>query len=220
MIGVAFSESPLGPFVDLLEHPLVGGGNGGVGDGVFKHAGTEDSLLDFEEFAIDAFVLAEPSGARTFYCTTYSPLSVIRATPMKSATELDDGSWKIVAEPDVHSWEGLVNEGTFVLQHEGTYHLMYSGNGADTPDYALGIAVGASPLGPFARRADNPFLHANPEASFFGPGHHCVVEGAFGDLLMFYHTKVGTDVSFDRRVRYAPLAFGPDASITLPVPQP
>jgi beta-xylosidase len=220
MIGVAFAENPLGPFVDLLDHPLVGGGYGGVGDGSFEYVDTETPLFDFEEFAIDAFILAGPSGERTFYCTNYLPLSVIRATPMLGAAEVDDSGWQVLAEPDVHSWEGLVNEGTFVLEHGGTYHLMYSGNGADLPEYGLGIAVGSSPLGPFAKRDDNPFLHANPEASFFGPGHHGVVEGAFGDLLMFYHTKVGDAQEFNRRIRYVPLSFLPDGELSMSVAQP
>jgi GH43 family beta-xylosidase len=97
---------------------------------------------------------------------------------------------------------------------------MYSGNGADTADYGVGIAEGSTPLGPFTKREDNPILHAAPQAQFYGPGHHSVVEGAEGDLLMFYHTKVAPELGYDRRIRYVPVSFSADGPLTLDVPQP
>ena len=220
MIGVAYSDSPLGPFEEVYDHPLAGGGFGGVGDGVFEYRGTEQSDLDFAEFTIDAFVLAADDGSLTFYATAYTPLSIIRATPMTDYVTLPDVSPKTVLEPDAGSWELFGMEGPWVLEHDGSYHLMYSGNLAETADYAVGVAVGATPLGPFVKREDNPLLHKSEEADFWGPGHHSIAAGACDDLLLFYHTKVSPEDGFDRRIRYAPVSFDESGLLQLDAPQP
>ena len=43
-----------------------------------------------------------------------------------------------------------------MLKHNGTYYLMYSGSGANGPEYAIGYATSESPLGPFTKFAGNP----------------------------------------------------------------
>jgi beta-xylosidase len=43
-----------------------------------------------------------------------------------------------------------------MLKRQGTYYLMYSGSGADGPDYAIGYATAKSPLGPFTKHSGNP----------------------------------------------------------------
>ena len=43
-IGVAFADTPEGPFTDVFDHPLVGSGHGGVGDGVYVGGGTEPDI--------------------------------------------------------------------------------------------------------------------------------------------------------------------------------
>jgi beta-xylosidase len=85
-------------------------------------------------------------------------------------------------------WEGtLINEGPFVLKHRGTYYLMYSGNGATDPWYAVGYAAAASPLGPWKKFAGNPILRRTKTIS--GPGHHSVIESPDGkELFIVYHT--------------------------------
>lgn len=226
-IGVARSDTPLGPFLEIYDHPFVGGGHGGVGDGVYGYDPGDEEwdyhasfITDFPEKAIDAFVLAATDGSLTFYFSAYNPLSIIQGVPMKDPTHLEDVTPKTLLESDPLGWEGFVAEGVWVVEHAGSFHLMYSGNGADRPEYAVGVASGEAPLGPFTKYAENPILYMNPEADFWGPGHHCVVEGAFGDLLMFYHTKVSKEPAFDRRIRYAPMEFGPEGHVTLAAPQP
>ncbi|NOZ00472.1 MAG: family 43 glycosylhydrolase [Deltaproteobacteria bacterium] len=216
-IGVARADTPKGPFIDVFDHPLVGGGYGGVGDGKYQYDPGDGEYdfraafaLDFEEKAIDAFVLKASDGSLTLYFSAYRPFSMIYGVPMTSWTSVADEAPTTLIEPDPQGWEGFVAEGAWVVEHDGRFHLMYSGNAADMPQYSIGAAVGDSPLGPFVKYAENPILSQDPDADFFGPGHHCLVEGAFGDLLMFYHTKVSKQQGFDRRIRYAPVAFDGD----------
>ena len=202
-IGVARADGPEGPFVDVYDHPLVGGGHGGVGGGTF--AGNR--LSDFREYAIDAFVLRTSGGDLALYHTAYDPLSHLLVQPLSDYTTLEGADATEALRPLTDTWEAAVVEAPWVLEQGGRYHLMYSGNGANTADYALGAAVGDDPYGPFDRYPDNPWLEKDPEATFWGPGHHSVVAGARGDLLAFYHTKSGSEVAWDRRIRYVPVSW-------------
>jgi beta-xylosidase len=200
-IGVARADSPLGPFEEIYDHPLVGNGHGGVGDGVL---GEPDA--DLEERAIDAFVLARQDGSLTLYFSVNEPLATLYAIPMRDHSTLEDVEPTRLFGPEA-VWESVVCEAPFVTEHAGELHLTYSANLAPTVDYAVGGAVGSAPLGPFTRYAENPILSKDPSLDFFGPGHHSIVRGAHDDLLIFYHTKTSPQAGYDRRVRYAPIRF-------------
>ena len=200
-VGVARSDSPLGPFVDLYDHPFVGAGYGGVGNGIVG-----EKPLDLEERAIDANVLEGEDGSLTLYFVANDPLSTIEAIPMIDYETLaDEPPTRLLAPTD--PWEGIVCEGPFAVEHDGRVHLGYSGNAAPTVDYAIGGAVASSPLGPFERYPDNPLLAQMPDIELYGPGHHSLVAGAHDDLLIFYHTKSTSRPGYDRRIRYAPARF-------------
>jgi len=215
-IGLAWSESPLGPFEDVFDHPFVGGGYGGVGEGTFPNGVPQD----FDEYAIDAFVLAPRAGGLVFYYVAYDPVSKIYAVPMVDYETLSDEEPVVVLEPQLTSWEGFIVEGPWITEHEGAFHLMYSGNFANTVNYGLGVAVSTDPMGPFERYPNNPLLEVDLEAGFYGPGHNSVVEGAYDDLLLFYHTKVDVVQEWLRRIRYVPISFDAQGLIRLDVPAP
>jgi beta-xylosidase len=215
-IGVARSSSPLGPFTEVYDHALVGDGYGGVGDGE-----SDGGPLGFdpEESAIDAFVLAGVDGSLTMYFAAYKPQSCIFGLPMVNHATVSNQPPRELICPDLTGWEGFVNEGPWVVERDGRYLLMYSGNGANTINYAVGYATADDPLGPFVKSPGNPILRTNPDAGFWGPGHHSLARGAFDDVLIFYHTKLGREAGWDRNVRYAPVTFD-DGGVRLEVPQP
>ncbi|MEZ5374351.1 MAG: glycoside hydrolase family 43 protein [Microthrixaceae bacterium] len=216
-IGVARASSPLGPFVDALDHPLMGAGYGGVGDG--DYSDPPGLIANNEEKAIDAFVLQTASGELYLYATNYHPIAEIVVVPMDDPVTLR-GNPTIALDVDTSGWELFIREAPVVLEHDGLFHLMYSGQGANSPCYAVGVATSQSPLGPFTRRVDNPILRQAPDAGFFGPGHHSVVEGADGDLLAFFHTKLDGGFGYDRRIRSAPIGFNVDGDVTFDPPPP
>ncbi len=217
-VGVAFAASPEGPFEEVYDHPLVGGGYGGIGNGVFEQRDKGFPALDFDEFSIDAFVLAASDGSLTLYATSYNPMSMIVAIPMSDYATVVPENARVVVEPAPSGWEFLVTEGPWVVEVADSIVLMYSGNSADSNDYALGIAVADNPLGPFEKAASNPFLKAVPDKGFFGPGHHSVAPGACNDRLMFYHTKVTQAQGWERRIRYTPIAFSGTEVVLPPLP--
>jgi xylan 1,4-beta-xylosidase len=117
------------------------------------------------------------------------------------------GDPKVVIYP-TEEWEmrsGWVTEGPFMLKHNGTYYLMYSGSGADTPNYGIGYATSKSPMGPFVKYAGNPIVHRG--GNVVGPGHHCVVTGPDGKLWMLYHQKWDDSLSFHRFLALDPIWF-------------
>jgi len=70
------------------------------------------------------------------------------------------------------------------VQHGDRFYLFYSGNDFSTPDYGTGVAVAASPLGPY-RKMERPLLRST--AQWAGPGHPSVAPGPDGELWLFFH---------------------------------
>lgn len=194
-IGVAVADSPEGPFVDRVK------------------------LCDN---AIDPNLFRDEDGGLYLYYVQW-PDSRITVQKMKSPTEKDGAPVELFrpAEP----WEtkcGRVTEGPFMLKHGDTYYLLYSGSGADSPDYGVGYATAKSPLGPFTKYAGNPIVRRSE--GVFGPGHGCVVADAAGALWHVYHQQRDAARGWKRFLCIDPLGFDKDGVLhgqaTRGTPQP
>jgi beta-xylosidase len=177
-IGVAVAGAPLGPFENRTN--LVDG-------------------------AIDAHLFRDDDGALYLY---YVQLPGFKITVQPMADPLTKrGEPTEVIRPTV-DWErkkGAVTEGPWMLKRNGLYYLMYSGSGADGPDYAVGYATAKSPVGPFTKYSGNPI--AKRGHGVFGPGHHCVVAGPDGKLWMVYHQQNSEEIGWKRFLAIDPLWF-------------
>jgi beta-xylosidase len=185
LIGVATSESPLGPFHD--QKTLV---------------------VD----AIDAHVFEDSDGKLYFYYVDISNGFRIMGQAMSDPLTLSGKPVELLRPTE--AWEkasGHVTEGPFMLHRNGVYYLMYSGSGADSPQYAIGYATSRSPLGPFVKYEKNPI--ASRTDSVIGPGHHCVVETPDGDLWMIYHQKWNSKISFRRFLALDRMWFDRDGAL-------
>ncbi len=179
LMGVAQADGPLGPFT--RPHTLETG-------------------------AIDAHLFRDDDGAMYLYYVKISDGFRILVQPM-SDPQTKQGAPVQVIEP-TETWErrrGAVTEGPWMLKHRGTYYLMYSGSGANGPEYAIGYATSSSPMGPFTKFAHNPI--AQQGHGVFGPGHHCVVTGPDGGLWMVYHQQESTRVGWRRFLAIDPIWF-------------
>lgn len=194
-IGVALSDSPLGPFED--KKVLATG-------------------------SIDAHLFQDDDGKLYLYYVEISHGFKILGQRMSDPLTKEGEPVELIhpTEP----WEmisGHVTEGPFMVKHDGTYYLMYSGTGADSPNYGIGYATSKSPLGPFKKSADNPIAHRSEapagQASsgthsekaqpVYGPGHHCVVTGPDGKLWIIYHQKYDDGTNYQRFLALDPLWF-------------
>ncbi len=179
LVGVAEADGPLGPFQD----PQT-----------------------LETNAIDAHLFQDDDGALYLYYVKMDGGFRIMAQRM-SDPRTGQGDAVMVIQP-TEPWErrrGAVTEGPWMLKHQGLYYLMYSGSGADGPEYGIGYATSPSPMGPFTKYAGNPI--AQQGDGVFGPGHHCVVEGPDGGLWMVYHQQESARVGWRRFLAIDPLWF-------------
>ena len=179
VIGVAVGDGPLGPFQD------------------------RGNLADT---AIDAHLFQDDDGGLYLYYVSLAGGFKILVQPM--ATPLTKRGTPTEAIRPTADWErkkGAVTEGPWMLKHKGLYYLMYSGSGADGPDYAIGYATARSPLGPFTKHPGNPI--AQRRAGLFGPGHHSIVPGPDGRLWMIYHQQNSAKVGWQRFLALDPIWF-------------
>lgn len=179
LIGVAVADGPLGPFVDK--------GN-------------------LATNAIDAHLFQDDDGKLYLYYVNLAGGFKIMVVPMADPLTMQ-GEPKEVIRP-TEAWEkvsGEVTEGPFMLKRKGVYYLMYSGTGADSPNYGIGYATAQSPLGPFTKYRGNPIAKRGEDV--LGPGHHCVIAGPDGKLWMVYHQKASTNKGWDRFLAIDPLWF-------------
>jgi beta-xylosidase len=136
-IGVAVSDSPLGPFEDKK---------------VLAAGSIDAHLFQDDDGRLYLYYVEIANGFKIFAQRMADPLTPARGR---------EGERVEVLHP-TERWEmasGHVTEGPFMLKHNGVYYLMYSGTGADSPNYGIGYATSNSPLGPFKKYAGNPIAH-------------------------------------------------------------
>lgn len=184
-IGVAVADGPLGPFQDRT------------------------NLVDR---SIDAHLFRDDDGVLYLYYVEIEGGFKIKVQPMADPlTKRGEPAEVIRPTADWERKKGAVTEGPFMLKRGGVYYLMYSGSGADGPDYGIGYATATSPLGPFAKYAGNPIAHRGN--GVFGPGHHSLVTGPDGKLWMVYHQQNSEKVGWERFLAIDPIWFDTEGVI-------
>lgn len=169
-VGIAVSDSPLGPFRQEVKQFC--NENEKEIDG--------DFLVDDDGQVYLFFVRQEEKYGNSLWgakmkddMTGYIPETA------KMLMYAMDGTWEKL--------EVSTLEGSFVIKHNGKYYMSYSANHTWGKHYAIGYAVAESPLGEYKRYEGNPILASNENANC--PGHHCFTTTKDGkDLLCAYHT--------------------------------
>lgn len=166
-VGVAVADDPAGPFVDSAAAPLL-------------------AELD-QGGSIDASPFRDGDGSLYLYWKNDG--NAVGVDTWIYAQRLADdglsllGDRKEILKQD-QPWEGDLVEGPVMWRHGDAYVLFFSANGFASPDYAVGYATCASPLGPATKAAENPILVSGETA--VGPGH-CNLVRTGGEDWMVYH---------------------------------
>ncbi|MCK9222820.1 MAG: glycoside hydrolase family 43 protein [Limnochordia bacterium] len=203
-IGVAISESPIGPFVDRGK-----------------------PLFDFGYAAIDASPFIDDDGRKyLFYSKDQMGTGGGRYESHSYGIELSDDFFSVIGEPvlltkpdqgwEMYSGNHLWNEGQYVIKHNGTYYLMYSANYFGGPDYSVGYATSDYPLGPYVKYQNNPILSRGSWiGKISGPGHHSVCRSPDGnEWFIIYHVHADPAVGGgNRRLSIDRMGFRQDGSI-------
>ncbi len=173
-IGVAVSDSPMGPFV--------------------QHE--KKWAAEFE--AIDGHFFLDDDGKMYLYYVKFGDEYGIYVAEMSDdMTEIKPQTEKFLLRSS-EEWETKnrwylkdnvlcgISEGPFVLKNNAKYYLTYSANDYQNQDYSVGCAVSDSPMGPFEKCSGNPILSKCGE--FFGTGHHSFTRNKdTGSLICVYH---------------------------------
>ncbi len=116
--------------------------------------------------------------------------------------------WEDTEEPNM--WDPIM-EGPTVFKKDGTYYLMYSANHYLNPDYAVGYATAPSPLGPWTKHKNNPFIHVS-KVGENGSGHGDLFTGLDGNPYYVYHVHYNDTIVGPRRTRIVPLNITTDSA--------
>lgn len=231
---IATSENPYGPFVQYAPP------GGSIADSTFldpieaaravKERGDDYCYLDDDFFdVIDFHPFVASDGTKYLYMVTNNAdqASIYgcellnndwRTPDLSTLVELVAPRYYTIEDRNSRSSNTVIyeegssiNEGPFVLEHEGKYYLTFSVYGCTDKRYSVAQAVADDPLGPYTKldyEDGGIILSADGGTWDFvsGTGHHCFVQ-AGDELLIFYHQHLDRlngnsqrAFSFDRAV--------------------
>ena len=187
-IGIAVSDSPLGPFKS-----------------------PKQSFINNDKREIDGHLFFDDDGkVYIYFVRCASDVGPGKGNEIFGA-EFDMVTFtykneKCLIYPERNTWEwvgdgGYVAEGPAVLKHEGRYYLTYSANGYTSQNYAIGLAISSTPLGSYSKYENNPILKKNSYIDVYGPGHHSFTYSPDGtELFIVYHKHNSSTTVHSRMV--------------------
>lgn len=198
-IGVAVSDNPTGPFVDLGK-PLIAERPEGVNRGQ----------------VIDPDVFTDPVTGKTY---------LYWGNGFLAGAELNEDMVSIKQETlKVFKIHGSFREGSHVLYRNGKYYMMWSIDDTRSPNYSVGYGFMTSPLSDVTVPENFVILKKDEKKGIYGTGHHSTIQIPGKDeFYIVYHRfnypngiKMGDSAGFHREVCIDKLEFAPDGTI-LPV---
>lgn len=164
-ICVATSDSPLGPFRQEIQKPMIADEKC-IDNSMFMDSDGKPYLF-FDRFN---------DGLNIWIAELESNLIEIKPETMKKCINVSQ-KWEEV-------WP-RVNEGSFVLRHNDKYYMTYSANSYESPFYGVGVATASNPTGPWTKYDKNPILQK--PGSLVGIGHSAMFTDKDGKLRIVFH---------------------------------
>ena len=174
-IGVAVSDSPTGPFVDARGSALI----------------TNDMTTEYTNIRwddIDPTVFIDDDGRKYMYFDRFNDgLNIWMCELENDLLRIKPGTMQKCIHVS-QEWETVwprVNEGCFVIKHNGIYYMTYSANSYESPNYGVGCATADSPAGPWTKYGHNPLLQF--PGDLVGVGHSAMFKDKTGRLRIVFH---------------------------------
>ena len=179
---VATSTSPTGPFKQKGGYMM----QGVLGD----------------EKCIDSSVFTDDDGTQWLFFVRFTDGNCIWQCRLDSdhVTPIASTLKKCIAVSQ--GWEqvlGRVNEGPFVIKHNGKYYLTYSANDYQSPSYGVGYALASKIDGVWSKSGGNPILQGIE--GLVGTGHHSFFTDLDGNFRIVFHAHNST-TSVNPRLMY------------------
>lgn len=193
LIGVAVSDQPTGPFIDIKNEPIFDPGypiidanvyqedNGNYylyySRACYKHPvdseiaewAKKEGLYDEIEESWVYGVQLSPD----FKSVIGDPVLLL-SPPLKMTDKNAEWESRSITSKNVNRrW----TEGSYTFKRNDIYYIMYSANHYAGENYAVGYATSNSPLGPFVKSENNPILEKNSDkgGQVTGTGHNSVL---------------------------------------------
>lgn len=165
-ICVATSDSPLGPFTQNVQRPMIE-----------------------NEKCIDNSLFIDDDGKPYLFFDRFNDgLNIWVAELEPNLLDVK----KETMRPCIHvtqEWEKVwprVNEGGFVIKRNGVYYLTYSANSYESPFYGIGVATATNIFGPWIKYDKNPIYQK--VGDLVGIGHSAMFTDKDGQLRIVFHS--------------------------------
>lgn len=215
-IGVAKSDSPIGPFIEISDKPIFDPGYPIIDANLLKHNGKtylyysrccykhpveseianwarENEMFDeIEESWVYGVEISED-----FKDVIGEPVLLLQPPYEMNDTQTEWESRSVTSGEVNRRW----TEGSFAFENNDKIYMMYSANFFGGEHYAVGYAVSDNPLGPFVKVSHNPVLEKNSAngGDVTGTGHNMVFSSKDGKkMYCVYHGR--TKKTGDERV--------------------
>ena len=188
-IGVGMGNSPTGPFLDALGHPLIGKND-----------------TPFRTYPIDPDVFIDDDGQAYLY---YGNGHLAAAKLKPDMISLDGAPVEITPIDK----ENPFREGVFVIKRKGLYYFMWSVDDARSENYRVAYGIAHSPLGPIEIPPNNVILQKHGLAK--GTGHHAVVNVPGTDrwYIVYHRHAIPNGNGYTREVCLNRMEFTGDGRI-------
>ena len=216
-IGVAVSDKPTGPFIDLASKPIFDTGYPTIDANLFLDTDGKFYLY-YSRVAYKNPVESEVAAwAKKKGWFNEIEESWVYGVELKPDFSGVIGEPELLLRPPVSmkdkqaEWESRSvtfkevgrrwTEGSVTFKKDGIYYIMYSANHFGGEYYAIGYATASSPLGPFKKASNNPVLQKNTDKGGLvsGTGHNSVTYSPDGkEMFCVYHGR--TAKTGDERV--------------------
>jgi len=165
-VCVATADSPLGPFKQDVQKSIT------------DEKGIDCSMYIDEDGTPYLFWVRFTGGNEIWMAEMEKDLKTIKAETMSLCLKTDQ-KWEM-------DWPAI-NEGPFVVKHNGFYYLTYSANHYKSTCYGIGYATTADLKHPEWKKYDHNPVLMKPEG-LEGTGHHSLFIDADGTRRVVFHS--------------------------------
>jgi beta-xylosidase len=195
-IGVAVSDNPTGPFVDIGK-PLFDSRPVGAGGG--------------QEIDPDVFIDPVSGKPYLYWGNMYMAVAELN----DDMISIKKGTIKLLTPNETY------REGTEVFYRNGKYYFMWSEDDTRSPNYRVRYAFMETPTGPLTIPEDNLVIAKDEGNGIYGTGHNSVINAqGTDDWYIVYHRftrpkgiAMGRSAGFHREVCIDRLMFDEEGKI-------
>ena len=202
-IGVAVSDSPAGPFIDLGQ-PLL----------AKNHPGCKGQLID-----VDVFM--DPVSQKPYLYWGNSFMAGAELEP--SMTKIKDETVAVMTPKGGSLKDYAYREAPYVFYRNGLYYFMWSVDDTGAANYHVAYGTAKSPLGPIEVAKDPIVLIQDPQHEIYGTAHNSVIQKPCTDDWYIVYHRINKDYlhfqpGVHREVCIDKMEFNADGTIKRVIP--